>query len=403
MFHYCCVFLLMPSPVLADGLPARQGIPNDSGAKVGKKCLNSVKPGQGKLARTERAWFNSWFALSLPGNKGRQESKRTDRPDPGRLASFAADTHSNRQNTMLIRIAKKNLLFQYLLAIAVSLLVFGKAFVNHGFADGSTWLAWILHLSWALSIGWVSAKHKLSRNPGLMALIFLCADVAHAGLEYSATLWAYPLFILSYYYGLAIYGKEKAYPAIFNSAFFWSASTICFPELLFSLPCFFIILFSYSATNWRELASAVLGMGSPYIAVFAYDFLWKQDLAGEIWRQALIFGVPMLSPRFILPAILCLLCTAISILAILSQRRNLQDLDMAERHRASALTALFIYFCLFTAATRIHPGSVFPLFIPTAFFCTKFLINMKSETGKDLILYGIIALSLASCYLQPGF
>ena len=83
---------------------------------------------------------------------------------------------------------------------------------------------------------------------------------------------------------------------------------------------------------------------------------------------------------------------------MLSLKKNLQDLDMAERHRASALTALFLYFCVFTVATRIHPDTIFPLFIPSAFFCTKFLINLKKESAKDLILLAIIVLSLLACY-----
>ena len=95
---------------------------------------------------------------------------------------------------------------------------------------------------------------------------------------------------------ISIYGKEKPYPAIFNSAFFWSASTVFCPELLFSLPCFFIILLSYSATSWRELGSALLGIGVPYWLAGTYDFLWQDDLLVRIWDKALIFGIPGFSP-----------------------------------------------------------------------------------------------------------
>ena len=245
---------------------------------------------------------------------------------------------------MLIRIAKRNLVFQYLLVFAVSLLLFGKTFLTKDFLHNAIWLAWLLHTAWALSIGWVAAKHRLSRNPGLIALIFLCLNTAHTGTGYSNLLWIYPLFILSFYYGLSIYGHDKPYPAIFNSAVFWSAATVFCPELLF-------------------------------------------------------FGFPGFSMDILLPGILGLGCTVLSFLSMLSLRRNKQDLNMAERHRASALTALFFYFCVFTAITKIHPNSVFPLFVPSAFFCSKFLLNMKSETGKDLILLGIVALSLLACYL----
>ena len=299
---------------------------------------------------------------------------------------------------MLIRIAKSNLVFQYLLVFVVSLLLAGKAFASKGFLDGNTWLAWFLHLAWALAIGWIAAKHRLTRNPGLLALIFLCLDVAHAGMDYSSRIWVYPLFIISFHYGLSIYGKEKPYPAIFNSAFFWSASTVFCPELLFSLPCFFIILLSYSATSWRELGSALLGIGVPYWLAGTYDFLWQDDLLARIWDKALIFGFPGFSADILLPGLLGLFCSVISFLAMLSLKKNLQDLDMAERHRASALTALFLYFCVFTVATRIHPDTIFPLFIPSAFFCTKFLINLKRESAKDLILLAIIVLSLLACY-----
>lgn len=300
---------------------------------------------------------------------------------------------------MLIRIAKRNLVFQYLLVFAVSLLLFGKTFLTKDFLHNAIWLAWLLHTAWALSIGWVAAKHRLSRNPGLIALIFLCLNTAHTGTGYSNLLWIYPLFILSFYYGLSIYGHDKPYPAIFNSAVFWSAATVFCPELLFTLPCFFIILLSYSATSGREWGSAILGMGTPYILVSIYDFLWGENLLGQIWQQAMIFGFPGFSMDILLPGILGSGCTVLSFLSMLSLRRNKQDLNMAERHRASALTALFFYFCVFTAITKIHPNSVFPLFIPSAFFCSKFLLNMKSETGKDLILLGIVALSLLACYL----
>ncbi len=300
---------------------------------------------------------------------------------------------------MLIRTAKSHPVFQFILLFAVSLALAGKDLITKGLFHGPTWAGWLLHLSWALAVGFMASRHRLSRNPGLIALIFFCLDVVHSGMAYRTILWSYPLFILSIHYCMSIYGQEKPYPAIFNASFFWSALTVFCPELLFSLPCFFIILLSYSATSWREWASTLLGMGAPYLLLAAYDFLFNTGILAQNWEQAFNLDLPAFHKELILPGILLLCCMVTTLLSIFSLRQSLQDVDMSERHKSSALTALFIYLSIFCLGTNLDPALCFPLFIPLAFFCTKFLVNTKNEKVKDWIFLGILLTSLLGMYL----
>lgn len=306
-----------------------------------------------------------------------------------------------KEKHMLVKLSKNNLPFQFALLVLFSLVLWGKRFVTGGFAQGLCWLDWAICLLMAGGVCFIVTKQQISRSPGIQGVLFLCLTVTHLGTEYSPQIWVYPLFLLSFYYIFNLYGKDKPYPDVFNATFFWSAATIFFPDLFFTLPFFFIIMLAYAAGNWHLWISSIIGMGTPYLLLSAYDFLFHKQTLQDNMSQINVFSLPELTNLPLYAGILLLLCVILSIFALFSIRSFLQDLEITERHKSSAMTITLIYLLIFFLASLngISPAHRFPIFFPIAFFCTKSLVYMHHNIIKEVLFILILALSVVGVYL----
>ena len=304
---------------------------------------------------------------------------------------------------MFIKLSKNNLLFQFGLLILVSLILWGKAFVSEGFFNGTSWGGWAVSLLMVAGACYVVQRQQVSRNPGIQGIIFLCLMVPHLGTAYTPQIWVYPLFLLSFYYTFNMYGKENPYPDVFNAAFFWSAATVFFPDLFFTLPCLLIVLLVYAVGNWHMWLTSITGMGTPYLILAAIDFLSGQNILAQNMAQIQVFGhaISHLSEISILPGVLLLFCVILSTLSLISSRQFMQDLEMIERRKSSAMAIMFFYLVLFVllSAGKLPPAHRFPLFFPTAFFCTKCIIYTRQSVLKETLFILIIALSVWAVWL----
>ena len=302
---------------------------------------------------------------------------------------------------MFVKLSKNNLPFQFALLILFSLILWGKAFVSGGFFQGACWSAWAVNLLLAAGVCFIVQKQQVSRNPGTQGLIFLCLTIPHLGTEYTPQLWVYPLFLLSFHYTFNMYGKDKPYPDVFNAAFFWSAATVFFPDLFFTLPCLLIVMLAYAVGNWHLWLSSITGMGTPYLLLTAFDFLTGQNLLAQNMAQIQVFGMPEVAQIPVFPSLLLLVCVVLSMFSLISSRHFLQDLEMTERRKSSAMTTLFLYLLLFIllSAGKLPPEHRFPLFFPAAFFCTKFIVYMRQPVLKEVLFFLILALSVLGVWM----
>ncbi|MCM1531006.1 MAG: hypothetical protein NC048_05855 [Bacteroides sp.] len=302
---------------------------------------------------------------------------------------------------MFVKISKNNLTFQFALLVLFSLVLWGKAFVTGGFSQGACWAGWAVCLLMAAGTCFMVQKQQVSRNPGMQGLIFLCLTAPHLGTEYTPQIWVYPLFLLSFYYTFNMYGKDKPYPDAFNAAFFWSAATVFFPDLFFTLPCLLIVMLAYAAGNWHLWMSSISGIGTPYLLLAAFDFLSGQHILAENMAQIQVFGLPDFSSLPIVPGILLLFCVVLSFFSIISSRSFLQDLEMTERRKSSAMSIIIFYLLAFLLLSIGHVPVAhrFPLFFPAAFFCTKFIVYMRQSVLKEVLFVLILALSVLGVYL----
>lgn len=302
---------------------------------------------------------------------------------------------------MFIKISKNNLPFQFALLILFSLILWGKTFTSGGFFQGSCWLGWGMGLLMAAGTCFMVQKQQVSRNPGIQGLIFLCLMVPHLGTEYTPQMWVYPLFLLSFYYIFNMYGKDRPYPDVFNAAFFWSAATVFFPDLFLTLPCLLIVMLAYAGGNWHLWMSSITGMGIPYLLLATFDFLTGQNLLGQNMEQIQVLGISGLSGIPVIPSILLVFCVILSILSLISSRHFLQDLEMTERRKSSAMTIMFLYLLLFVSlsAGNLDPAHRFPLFFPAAFFCTKFIVYLRQAVLKEVLFILILSLSVLGTWI----
>lgn len=300
---------------------------------------------------------------------------------------------------MILKSSQNNPFFQYILLLLLSGLLWGKTFHTEGLFHWQTWASWGICLGTAVGFGLTVQKHQLSRNPGIIAVIFLCLCSLHGGQEPDLPVWLYPVALLTLHCSLSIYGKAHSYPAIFNTGFLWGGICIFLPSLSLSLPCFFGILIAYSLNKWREWACALLGIGSAYLLLFAYFFLFHSRIPHWEWSQILPFGTTPWNPEFLLVYGTSGACIFFAFLSILSFRRYMQDLEISERHKSFSLAVMFFYFLIFYLITDIPLRSRFLLFFPTAFFCTKFLAKGKNTPLRETAFILIILLSLLQAYL----
>lgn len=310
---------------------------------------------------------------------------------------------------MFVRLSKNNLPLQFVLLILFSLILWGKSFVTGGFSRGSCWLWWAVCLLMAVGVAFMVRRQQVSRNPGMQGLLFLCIAVPLTGTEYLPQTWVYPLFLLSFYYIFNMYGKDKPYPDIFNAAFFWSAATIFLPDLFFTMPCLLLVLLAYAAGDKHSWLSSLFGMGVPYLFLAAYDFLSGNSLLQDNMTRIMVFGLPDFSSMAPIPGILLLGCVTMALLSLFSLHKFLQDIEMTERRKSSAMTTIFIYLLVFFlfSAGRVPASHWFPLFFPVAFFCTKFIVYTHQAVLKEVIFILLLALSVSGVYINssvwPGF
>lgn len=303
---------------------------------------------------------------------------------------------------MFIRLSKNNLTLQLVLLIIFSLVLWGKSFVSAGFANGSAWLWWAMALLMSVGVSFMMQKQQISRYPGLQGLLFLCLTVSLTGTEYVSQYWVCLLFLLSFHHILAMYGKDKPYPDIFNAAFFWSAATIFFPDLFFTLPCLLIILLTYAPNDKHAWLSTIVGMGVPYLFLAAFDFLLKQDMLQQNMAQIFVFGLPEVSSLPLLPCVFLLACVVMALLSLFSIQQSAHDTEMTERRRSAAMTTMLIYLLVFHLFSIGHlPTShLFPFFFPVAFFCAKFVVYLRQDILKEVLFILILAFSVASVYIK---
>lgn len=299
---------------------------------------------------------------------------------------------------MILKSSQNNLFFQYTLLFLLSVLLWGKTFHMEGIGHWQAWISWVLCLGTAAGFGQVAQKHQLSRNPGLMAVVFLCLCSLHGGQELNLSVWLYPVALLTMHYSLGIYGKSYSYPTIFNTGFLWGTLCILLPDLSLSIPCIFGILIAYSLNKWREWVCALLGIGSAYLLLLAYCFLFRTEPGWE-WSQILPFGTIPWNTGLLLTYGTTGICIFFAFFSILSFRRYMQDLEVSERHKSFSLAVMFFYFLVFFSLTDIPLRSRFFLFFPVAFFCTKFLAKGKNTPLRETAFLLIILLSLLQAYL----
>lgn len=291
---------------------------------------------------------------------------------------------------MLIKLSKNNPLFQYALVIIVSLLLWGKTFMETGFSHSGSYLSWGISLLCAIGFCLLLTRHRISRSPGLHAVVLLClvATTLHAG--YFPRMWVYLLFLLSFYYLLDIYGKEKPYPALFNAIFFWSTGTLFFPELIFTLPCFWIILLTYAVGNWHVWAASLLAMGTPFLLTGAYDLLWHENILQQTFSRIMIFGPPSCTAERMLGLALLCFCIVLAFISIFSMQKYLQGLEITERRKVASIIVMFLYLTVFMATGGGNINhNLFPLFMPVAFLCTNAILYMNNGLLKE-ILFALI-------------
>lgn len=302
---------------------------------------------------------------------------------------------------MLVKLSKNNLPFQFALLVLFSLVLWGKRFVQGGFSQGLCWLDWAICLLMAGGVCFIVTKQHISRSPGIQGLLFLCLTATHLDTDFLPEIWVYPLFLLSFYYIFNMYGKDKPYPDVFNATFFWSTATLFFPDLFFTLPFFFIIMLAYAAGNWHLWISSIIGMGTPYLLLAAYDFLFHTHILQENMAQTNVFSLPDTSILPLYASILLAVCIVLSIFALFSIRSFLQDLEMTERRKSSAMTITLIYLLVFFLASlgSISPAHRFPMFFPVAFFCTKSIVYMHNGIIKEVLFILILALSVVGTWL----
>ncbi len=293
---------------------------------------------------------------------------------------------------MLIKLSKNNPLFQYALVIGVSLVLWGKSFVETGFSKSGCWLAWAISLLCAIGFSLILTRHRISRNPGLHSVVLLCLSASTLHAAYFSEMWVYLLFLLSFHYLLEIYSKDKPYPALFNAIFFWSAATLVFPELLFTLPCFWIILLTYAVGNWHVWAASLLAMGTPFLLAGAYDLIAHEHLLSQIFSHSMVFGFPNWDIEKLPSLSLLFFCIVLSFLSVFSMQKHLQGMDIIERRKITSLVVLFLYLLLFMIAGGDTPEHLFPLFLPVAFLCIDAIVYMRNGILREL-LFAVILLA----------
>lgn len=294
---------------------------------------------------------------------------------------------------MLIKLSKNNPLFQYALVIGISLALWGKSFIETGFSQSGCWMAWSISLSCAIGFCLILTRHRISRNPGLHAVILLCLSASTLQAAYFPKMWVYLLFLLSFHYLLDIYSKDRPYPALFNAIFFWSTATLVFPELLFTLPCFWIILLTYAVGNWHIWAASLLAMGTPYLLTGAYDIIAHETLLQQTFSHLTSFGFPDYATEHLPALLLLLFCIFLSLLSVFSMQKHLQGMEIIERRKVISFIVMFLYLSIFMIAGGGNkPEHLFPLFLPVSFLCTNTIVYMRSGILKETI-FAIIVLA----------
>lgn len=294
---------------------------------------------------------------------------------------------------MLLKLAKNNPTFQFILLLIVALLFGLKMGYSNGFNQSDTWIWLGFNLITAIASGWIITRRKLSRNSGIIAIVSLCMLASIVPIQIDKLPWGIFFFLLAQYNILNIYATDKPYPAIFNAGVFWSATTLVHPELTFTLPCLWIIMIAYSLNQWREWAGCILGIAVPYIIMAVLNYSQITDYTFQ-WNRMLVFGNPLTHDMHIPSIILYILTGIISIFSIASINKYLQDLEINERKKSSALIVLCIYTIIFALSTHLEPSNRFILSFPFAFFCTKFFVNSNKHVYNEIAFILILILGI---------
>ncbi len=300
---------------------------------------------------------------------------------------------------MLLKSSQNNPLLQYIILLVLSLALWAGEFRSEGLGEWRVWLSWAVALTSAVAFGKVLVGHGLSRNDGLLAVLFLCVASVHGARAFSLSLCLYPLAVLTLHYILSVYGKDKSYPATFNMAFLWGLITILQPDLFFTLPCIFLILIAYSMNKWREWVCAASGVVFVYLLLFIFHFLLYGTLLWPVWNDWFCFGFPVWNSSLWLPVALLALMSLFSLGTVLSFRQYTQTLEISERRKSSALVVMFFYFFFFFAVTKVGLPARFFLFFPLAFLTCRFLCHGKINFWREAAFLLILGMSVLQAYL----
>lgn len=300
---------------------------------------------------------------------------------------------------MLLKSSQNNPLLQYVILLLLSLALWGGEFHAEGAGEWRVWLSWAVALTSAVAFGKVMKRHGLSRNDGLLAVLFLCVASMHGAWAFSLALCLYPLAVLTLHYILSVYGKDKSYPATFNMAFLWGLITILQPDLFFTLPCIFMILIAYSMNQWREWVCAAAGVVFVYLLLFIFHYLFEGTVRWPAWNAWFHFGFPAWNDSMWLQVVLLALMSLLSLGTVFSFRQYTQTLEILERRKSSALVVMFFYFLIFFSVTKVEFSARFFLFFPLAFLSCRFLCHGKINFWREAAFLLIMGLSILQAYL----
>jgi hypothetical protein len=322
---------------------------------------------------------------------------------------------------MIIRTFHKSYLPQYLLLLALALLLWGGAFLsppvpdttgnpflNPGYALLLDWLgnsprllvaaAFLLMLGAALLFNFTLEKSGLSATNSLVpALIFILLISLFPALQTLHRAFIPGVLVIVILHNVFdLYTEEEAYPKIFNSGFFIAVSSFFyFPSIAFILFIWFTFVV-YRLYSWREWIILLFGFFTPYLLLWTWYF-WTDELA-MVFEAYVSYFQPKMLLHFdtgltVINYISLGLIAILFIRGFFVQALTLQENVISVRKRFWAVMLFFVVALLsFLFSGHQAPFHAVFIQIALALIIQGLMVHLKRFLFTELVVMVLIVL-----------
>lgn len=325
---------------------------------------------------------------------------------------------------MIISVFKRDYIPQLLFIVAVSALLWLKAFIHpellpvniepYSLFYGSlamfaashptvtVVISFMVVLLQGFFLNYIFAANKLSNPMSLFPMfIYVVLMSLHFGNQtFTPMLFTNMFLLLAMHNMLQCYNQSVSFEKIFNASFCLSLTFLFYFPAIYLIVLMVLVLVIYRLYYWREWVVMFLGIIAPFFVLFTYYFLTDglETVFTNLSLKMLTIAptVNLLNTGEIIVSAVFLIFIMVSFFSTVGQ---LSDNVVIYRKKTVIILLLYILGIIFSLYEVVFPINVQNFAIPMTFTMMLFFLSQRKAKVSNTVFMVFLLASFASVYL----